>query len=234
MRWRTIQDGDETLKIRKAGDQPYWWALRVSSLEDCVPEEEIQQISGNKRFTVMAEVFLVPDASIVPEKRRAGVLGCHGMDEVLSDEHWVEMCVIYGMSIPADTAFASTFQAAERKCLKRPGIPRYFEDPVDPYLEKIVNRIGMTGKEWLENDFDSCLRRAEEDLKQKRTVSMSDGSRSRQIRQGNLTGECWPAQIWGTDYCENCEFKDTPDCGGQEIRKIGRNSKGHIVPVPDA
>ena len=54
---------------------------------------------------------------------------------------------------------------------------------------------------------------------------------ARQVRQGNLTGECWMVQFNGRDYCETCEYKGTPDCGGKEIRLSGKNTKGLDVPV---
>ena len=60
-----------------------------------------------------------------------------------------------------------------------------------------------------------------------------DGKRveSRTISQSDLTSECWAVQIWGLDICENCPVKDTEECGGPNIRKTGKNAKGHKVPV---
>lgn len=51
------------------------------------------------------------------------------------------------------------------------------------------------------------------------------------IKQNELTGECWFVQVWGTEKCKTCEFRDSEDCGGQEIRKTGKNEKGHKVPL---
>lgn len=53
----------------------------------------------------------------------------------------------------------------------------------------------------------------------------------RQVKQKNLTSECWFVQMWGLDQCETCEVKDTPDCGGKEIRETLKNSQGLSVPV---
>lgn len=53
----------------------------------------------------------------------------------------------------------------------------------------------------------------------------------REIRQSSLTEECWGIQIWGPGKCETCEFKDTDECGGQEIRRKLKNKKGLTVPV---
>ena len=52
---------------------------------------------------------------------------------------------------------------------------------------------------------------------------------TKQVEQGKLSSECWGVQIWGTERCEDCEFKDTEDCGGQEILRTGKNEKGFKV-----
>ena len=53
----------------------------------------------------------------------------------------------------------------------------------------------------------------------------------KQVKQANMTAECWSIQIWGKEYCETCEFKDTDECGGKQIRKTGKNEKGIEVPI---
>ena len=49
--------------------------------------------------------------------------------------------------------------------------------------------------------------------------------------QSKLTSECWSVQLFGLDYCETCPLRDTPECGGRNIRRTGRNSKGVRVPI---
>ena len=39
------------------------------------------------------------------------------------------------------------------------------------------------------------------------------------INQSDLTSECWGIQMWGIEKCDTCEFLNTDECGGQEIRK---------------
>lgn len=56
------------------------------------------------------------------------------------------------------------------------------------------------------------------------------------VQQDKMTGECWFVQAWGLDKCKTCELYGTEkkphrECGGKEIRKTGRNSKGFLVPV---
>jgi hypothetical protein len=51
------------------------------------------------------------------------------------------------------------------------------------------------------------------------------------IKQSELTCECWLVQFKGLSECSLCEYADTPDCGGQTIRKTGVNSLGHPVPL---
>jgi len=54
---------------------------------------------------------------------------------------------------------------------------------------------------------------------------------TRLIPQNHLTSECWMVQFKGLDACKTCEFKDTPECGGKEIRKKLMNVKGYKVPL---
>lgn len=52
-----------------------------------------------------------------------------------------------------------------------------------------------------------------------------------QIKQAELTGECWLVQAWGLDQCKTCDVKDTSECGGKNIRSTGKNTKGLQVPL---
>lgn len=51
------------------------------------------------------------------------------------------------------------------------------------------------------------------------------------MQQHKLTSECCDVQIWGLKECNTCEAKNTDDCGGQKIRKTGKNEKGWKVPL---
>jgi hypothetical protein len=51
-----------------------------------------------------------------------------------------------------------------------------------------------------------------------------------QANQSRMTGECWLIQFRGLAACEDCEALDTPDCGGQNIRKTLKNEKGFDIP----
>lgn len=53
----------------------------------------------------------------------------------------------------------------------------------------------------------------------------------RVIPQAHLTAECWIVQMEGPAACVSCEARDTRDCGGQEIRRTGQNSRGYPVPL---
>ena len=54
---------------------------------------------------------------------------------------------------------------------------------------------------------------------------------ARIVKQSNLTSECWPVQVWGLDACKKCEYRGKRDCGGKQIRKSAKNTKGINVPV---
>lgn len=51
------------------------------------------------------------------------------------------------------------------------------------------------------------------------------------IDQASMTAECWSVQIKGLEACKSCELRDTDDCGGENIRKTGKNEKGFPVPL---
>ena len=57
------------------------------------------------------------------------------------------------------------------------------------------------------------------------------------INTKDLTAECWLVQFWGLEACEKCEAKDTPECGGQRIRKdlltTGRHGEITVTGLPD-
>lgn len=54
---------------------------------------------------------------------------------------------------------------------------------------------------------------------------------SRTVNQQDLSSECWMVQFHGLEYCNKCDYKDTKDCGGENIRKTGKNEKGKEVPI---
>lgn len=49
------------------------------------------------------------------------------------------------------------------------------------------------------------------------------------INNDHLTSECWLIQFQGLAACKNCEFKNTKNCGGKNIRKTLKNANGHKV-----
>ena len=61
----------------------------------------------------------------------------------------------------------------------------------------------------------------------------SDGTVTdqRHIRQDKITAECWSIQMWGKEKCKTCEYLKTKACGGKDILKTGKNTKGFEVPV---
>ncbi len=51
------------------------------------------------------------------------------------------------------------------------------------------------------------------------------------IDQSRLTSECWEIQFKGLEACEDCEYLNTDECGGKEIRESGKNAKDYKVPI---
>ena len=49
------------------------------------------------------------------------------------------------------------------------------------------------------------------------------------IKQSDLSSECWRVQLSGLIACSDCISINTTVCGGREIRKTNRNTKGRII-----
>jgi hypothetical protein len=44
---------------------------------------------------------------------------------------------------------------------------------------------------------------------------------SKEVNQKSLTSDCWLIQLEGPSACENCEARNTEECGGGEsLRKL--------------
>ena len=39
-------------------------------------------------------------------------------------------------------------------------------------------------------------------------------TRVKEIKQSDLTSDCWGVQFWGLVECDHCEYRGTKDCGG--------------------
>jgi len=53
------------------------------------------------------------------------------------------------------------------------------------------------------------------------------------ISQKMLSTECWFVQVWGVEACEDCDYRDTQECGGKRILDTGSNTLGYKIPLPD-
>jgi len=41
-----------------------------------------------------------------------------------------------------------------------------------------------------------------------------------EVDQNSLTSDCWLVQIQGLKACANCEFRNTPECGGDFLKSL--------------
>ena len=56
----------------------------------------------------------------------------------------------------------------------------------------------------------------------------------RTIKQSELDASCWGIQLWGKEHCQECEYNNTPDCGGNRgntklIREDKRQVKSKVL-----
>ena len=234
MSWIKLMDGDDLIKVRKAGNTGYWWVLKSTDLADACGEEEAAKISGNKRMLVEGELSLVPGKALCSAEQHKSVLETYGWDDAPdTEEAWIEMAHGYGLKVIVESSFGGTNESALRRTLKEASFLD-FDGPVDYLLSKPVNLIGQTGLEHLNNNMDSCLKRAachNGTSDEQRLMAYISSPQTRTVNQGNLTGECWLVQIWGIERCKTCEFHNTTECGGKNIRQTGKNKKNLEVPV---
>jgi len=53
------------------------------------------------------------------------------------------------------------------------------------------------------------------------------------INQRDLDSSCWLIQAFGKEYCRNCEYNDTGECGGNTgIAKAIREEKMEVKSRP--
>jgi hypothetical protein len=231
--WTTLMDGDDLVLARKISDTGYWWVLSTTDLVGCMGEEEAAEMSGSKRMLIMGDLDLVPGKDLLSEAQRDEVLKSCGWEGVPdTEEAWVEMTRSYGLKVPVNHTFGATNESAVKKALREACVD--LDGNVDHHLDKTINRIGQTGRESLAGDMDSALNRAachEGTSDEQRLMAQISGPKVKTVKQKNMTSECWSVQVWGLEYCKTCECKGTTQCGGQEIRKTGKNSNGLTVPI---
>jgi hypothetical protein len=232
--WETLRDGEEIMMAYHRPDD-WHWVIKTTNLADACGERDAVAISGNKRWMIMAELYLAPGPKNLNEKELKDVLSMFdGMNITPKHENYgdmvIEGAVDYGKTIQITTAFASDDQKAVAKILRIKEVD--LDGDLSPWFNKIVNMMGMTGMELLRGDMDTAFKRIKEEAP--RTVRKDENSMARSISQKDLTSECWLVQMWGSDRCNTCNLKDTDDCGGKKIRMTGRNERGIIVPIPDA
>lgn len=59
---------------------------------------------------------------------------------------------------------------------------------------------------------------------------MPDGVVMKTVQQSRLSSECFMVQIFGTNACFSCEYKNRPRlCGGKKIRATGKNENGEAI-----
>jgi len=233
MHWITLMDGDDLIKIRKAGDTGYWWVLQTTDLVSACGEEEAAEISGSKRMPILGELSLVPGKAMVSAEQQSGVLkSCGWEDAPDTEEAWVEMAQTYDLRVIVNSAYGATNESALKKVLKEACVA--LDGPVNHHLDRTINRLGQTGHEHLAGDMDSALKRAasrSDSTDEQRLMANLSSAQVRTVPQRKMSAECMLIQVWGPKSCDTCEVRGTPQCGGQNIRKTGKNENGHKVPI---
>jgi hypothetical protein len=48
---------------------------------------------------------------------------------------------------------------------------------------------------------------------------------------GELDDDCWSYQVFGELSCYQCACKNKASCDGELLKKMGKNSLGHVIPI---
>lgn len=176
----------------------------------------------------------------------------------LDSEWWVEANLIskahvlmsYGTYAPLDTDSAKRgYQGAVRRMVRESEDIEGHPAVRECHLNRPVNGIGSTAREFGRGDLTSAMKRLigttpEETEKRAReaaclptdakveTTALGECI-SRRVPTKKMSSECIIVQVWGLPHCKTCEYRDTADCGGEEIRKTGKNSNGFKVPLKE-
>jgi hypothetical protein len=221
----------------KKGPDLAWYIIKFTNMVDACGERACKEMGVRYE----AQVLRV-DWRAVPIEERKQALNCIGNDsdplEVKSEEELVYALVSYGLASPMAEFSAWNYPARVRKqaYLEAESLMKDY-DRREELLDRPVNRIGTTAREFGSGDIMAGLRRHQENPPTEAEPTMELMSRLsgpqapivKQVRQADLTGECWMVQIYGTSYCSTCKYKDTTDCGGKDIRVTGTNSKGKTI-----
>lgn len=217
---------------KKCKHDQAWYVLRYTNLLDACGERDCKQMGVRYECSV----FRV-DLNDVPRDKRRDVLKSFMNWEQL-DERAREIYLVYGLvnegfAAPLHEEANWNHPARVRARAKREADAIMNDyDKRESLLDRPVNAIGSTAREFGQGDVLAGLRRYERDAtapadpSKDLMLKMQGRPLVKMVKQANLTAECWMVQIYGTSHCSSCEFKDTDDCGGPEIRKSGKNEKG--------
>jgi hypothetical protein len=176
--------------------------------------------------TYLCDVLQV-DLNTLPETELQSALQCCGIDlDEIEEQHQeiakVDACLCYGAYAPLDSTSGNSYPMRVRAEARRIA-DTYFVDRValEERLDRPVNMIGSTAREFGQGDLQSAMDRIR--------TPPDPGPMVKQIKQNDLSSECWLVQMRGVDACKGCEAYQTPECGGQEILKTGKNDKGILI-----
>ena len=247
--WKILYEDTDTVLGRPLGNG----RAHLIIVEDMVDACGSEWVDPCPYYIELREV----DMSVLTEKQLEDVRCSIGWSESVEDwektpDIWKALEIHrYGLSAPLGKDKAKVgYQAAVRRMAKlsldiddNPAVREH-------YMSLPVNAIGSTAGEFMRGDLDSAMKRWEDcdfegecvATKLKEGAGLPTDTKvghdkhlgrmvSRQVSQSNMSAECLMVQTWGVERCKNCEYRQTSECGGQEIRKTGKNNKGFKVPL---
>lgn len=237
---------------RPASHEPagVWYILRFTNMVNACGERSATEMGIRYECTVLRV-----DLTALTRGKKEAVLAEFGDTEEWDDAARTSG-LVYGLAssgcaAPMHEESSWNYPARVRAAAKRAADKMMNDyDLRETQLDKPYNAIGTTCREVGQDDLLAGLRRyaatdkvgtdTKMDLMLRiggvppaepvaEPASPEPVAEVKRVKQREMSGECMQVQIWGTSTCLSCEYKDTPDCGGVEIRKTGQNSKAQLV-----
>lgn len=133
-----------------------WFVVRFINMWDACGERDCQ-VNGTPRY--LAEVVSV-DLNEISEATQRQALECVGAENEgnLPELARVEACVSYGAHAPLDSFSGHSYPARVRANARRAAEALMAdESALEAKLERPVNRIGSTAREYMQGDLDAAL-----------------------------------------------------------------------------
>ena len=232
----------------KRASEGVWFFVKFENMLEYMSEGELKQGGHDVYYAQVKQVDLreVPVSEVESAMKSCGPDDLERYEVEIHEAIHATACADYGIYAPLDqfegkraaVVRAEAFRAAEEYMVDA--------DSLESALDKPVNKIGSTARDFRMGDCLAGLKRYTDSIAGsgdapdatknlmlkmygvdvKKVAETPPGPTVKQVKQRDLSAECWLVQMYGTSYCPTCSEYGREDCGGKEILRTGQNEKG--------